>query len=209
MLQINLYSILYISFRLAPFILVSFFSISSILNQDYKGLIYLCGLLLTSFIAIITGYTFKNYLNAINYDQSDVYQNITKTCNLLTLSESGPISNIPLSLIVFSYTFAYLGTIIVKYNLINQNIPLFIIFSLLIATDLYWNVSNDCFKPLSLLASLIVGTGCGIGWAYFVDWTKVTKLQYYNGLSNKEFCSIPSKQTFKCKTRVINKSIND
>ena len=202
MLQINLYSILYISFRLAPFILVSFFSISSILNQDYKGLIYLCGLLLTSFIAIITGYTFKNYLNAINYEQSDIYENVTKTCNLLTLSESGPISNIPLSLIVFSYT------IIVKYNLINQNIPLFIIFSLLIATDLYWNVSNDCFKPLSLLASLIVGTCCGIGWAYFIDWTKVTKLQYYNGLSNKEFCSIPSKQTFKCKTRVISKSNN-
>lgn len=206
MLQINLYSILYISFRLAPFILVSFFSISSILNQDYKGFIYLTGLLLTSVCAIIIGYTFKNYLNATNYDESDIYENITKTCHLLTLTDNGPISNVPLSLIVFCYTFAYLGTIIVKYNLINQNIPVFIIFSLLISADIYWNILNGCFKPLSLLASVVIGTGCGIAWAYFIDSMKVTKLQYFNGLSNKEFCSVPSKQTFKC--RVASKTPN-
>lgn len=208
MLQINLYSILYISFRLAPFILVSFFSISSILNQDYKGFIYLIGLLITSFIAILIGYTFKNYLNAINYSQSDIYENVTKTCHLLTLSDNGPISNIPLSLIVFSYTFAYLGTIILKYKLVNQNIPVFIIFSLLIGADFYWNISNSCFKPLSLLTSLLIGTGCGIAWAYFIDSLKVTKLQYFNGLSNKEFCSVPAKQTFKCKTRNIGLTSN-
>jgi hypothetical protein len=202
MIQINLYSILYISFRLAPFILVSFFSISSILNQDFKGLIYLCGLLLTSFLAIVTGNTLKNYLNAIDYPEDDLYNNVTKTCHLLTLSDNGPISNIPLSLIVFSYTFAYLGTIIFKYNLVNQNIPVFIIFSALILADGYWILSNDCFKPLSLFAALCIGVGSGIAWAYFIDSLKVTKLQYFNGLSNKEFCSVPSKQTFKCKASV-------
>lgn len=204
MLQINIYSILYISFRLAPFILVSFFSLSSLLNQDFKGLIYLCGLLITSFIAIIFGSTFKQYVNSRDYEKDDIYENVTKTCNLLTLSESGPISNIPLSLIVFSYTFAYLGTIIIKYKLIKQNIPVFVIFSLLIVSDIFWITSNECFKPLSILASISIGVLCGIAWAYFIDSTKVTKLQYYNGLSNKEFCSVPSKQTFKCKTPEVN-----
>lgn len=202
MLQINIYSILYISFRLAPFILVSFFSISSILNQDFKGLIYLAGLLISSFIAIISGTILSNYVDYSNDQEDDIYQNVTKTCNLLTLSDSGPISKIPLSLIVFAYTFAYLGTIIVKYKLVNQNIPVFIIFTALILADGWWIISNGCFKPLSLLVALFIGTGCGIGWAYFIDSTKVTNLQYYNGLSNKEFCSIPSKQKFKCKASI-------
>lgn len=200
MLQINVYSILYISFRLAPFILVSFFSISSILNQDFKGLIYLSGLLLTSFIAILIGNTASDYFDYSNDSQDDIYENVTKTCNLLTLTDSGPISKIPLSLIVFAYTFAYLGTIIIQYNLVNQNIPVFIIFSVLIIADGWWIISNGCFKPLSLLIGLFLGISCGIIWAKFIDSLKVTKLQYYNGLSNKEFCSIPSKQTFKCKT---------
>lgn len=201
-MQINIFSILYISFRLAPFILVCFFSISSIFNQDLKGLFYLCGLLIASFFAIIIGNSFKSTFETNNDSEDKLYNNVTKTCNILTLTESGPLSLIPLSLIVFLYTFAYIGTIIVKYNLVTQNIPIFIIFPLLIFADIYWIFINDCFKPAAIFVALILGTGIGIGWAFAIDRLKITKLQYFNGLSNKEFCSIPSKQTFKCKPKV-------
>lgn len=201
-MQINIFSILYISFRLAPFILVCFFSISSIFNQDFKGLIYLIGLLITSFVSIIIGNSAKDIFSPINYPEGEYYNNVTRTCHVLTLSDSGPISKIPLSLIVFCYTFFYIGTIIVKYNLVIQNIPVFIIFPLLIIFDIFWIHSNECFLVASIFASIILGVTGGIGWAYFIDSLKLTKLQYFSGLSNKEFCSVPSKQTFKCKATI-------
>ena len=55
-MDLNLINILYLFFRMAPFVIVSYFSLQSILNQDLKGLIYLIGLIVTSFVV---------YLNSI------------------------------------------------------------------------------------------------------------------------------------------------
>jgi hypothetical protein len=38
--MLNLTKIFYTAYRLFPFILVSFFTLSSLLNQDIKGIIY-------------------------------------------------------------------------------------------------------------------------------------------------------------------------
>jgi hypothetical protein len=195
--DLNIVSIFYITFRLAPFILVSFFSLSSILNQDLKGLIYLCGLLLACFVCMMIGNsmssTFEN-----GSTTADMYEETTRVCNLLTLSKSGPISNLPLSQAVFSYTFGYLMYIIIKYKLVNQNLPTLFIFPTLIASDLLWNSYNKCANPYSLFASMVIGGSIGVGWSAVIDSTKLTKLQYFNGLSNKESCSVPAKQSFKC-----------
>ena len=45
-MEANLFTIAYLFFRLSPFIIACFFSISSIFNNDMKGLIYLVGLIL-------------------------------------------------------------------------------------------------------------------------------------------------------------------
>ena len=45
-MDFNLINILYMFFRLAPFIIVSYFTLQSIFNQDLKGVIYLIGLLI-------------------------------------------------------------------------------------------------------------------------------------------------------------------
>jgi len=198
MLDLNIISILYIAYRLAPFILVSFFTISSIFNQDFKGLVYLSGLLMTCFICIIIGNTFRNFFEN-SYDQgNDIFEKTTQVCNLMTLSKHGPLSNLPLSMAVFSYTFGYLLFIIVKYNLVNQNLPTIIIFPLIITTDFFWSLNNKCAKPVSVIVACIVAGLAGVGWSAFIDSTKLTDLQYFNGLSNKEVCSRPAKQSFKC-----------
>ena len=49
MRELNLGSIGYLTFRLAPFILVSFFVLSSMFRQDIKGLIYVVGLIIAGF----------------------------------------------------------------------------------------------------------------------------------------------------------------
>ena len=43
-MDFNIINILYMFFRLAPFIIVSYFTLQSIFNQDLKGVIYLIGI---------------------------------------------------------------------------------------------------------------------------------------------------------------------
>lgn len=199
--DLNIVSILYIAFRLAPFILVSFFSLSSIFNQDIKGIIYLLGLLMACFLCVIIGNSASSVFENGTGNSDDMYSETTRVCNLLTLSKTGPLSNLPLSQAVFSYTFGYLIYIIVKHKLINQNIPTLVIFPILIVSDFLWNSYNSCAKPFSLLASFTIGGLVGVGWSALIDSMKLTKLQYFNGLSNKESCSVPAKQTFKCRVK--------
>lgn len=201
MKDLNIISILYISFRLAPFILVSFFSLSSIFNQDFKGLIYLSGLLITCFVTIIVSNTNASYFTNIqsNVNVDNLYEETTKVCNLLTLSKSGPISKIPLSQIVFTFTFFYLLTPIVKYRLVSQNIPTLVIFPILITSDIMWNYSNECTTAFASFVAIILGGLCGFLWSLFIESTKLSSLQYFNGISNKQTCSAPSKQVFRCK----------
>ena len=52
-MELNLINVLYMFFRLSPFIIVSYFTLQSILNQDLKGVIYLVGLIVTSFIVYL------------------------------------------------------------------------------------------------------------------------------------------------------------
>lgn len=197
-MDINIISILYIAYRLAPFIIVSFFSLSSIFNQDLKGIIYLCGLLITSACAILAGNLGKSHF-IVKYGQEDVvYNSVARVCNILTLTKTGPLSLLPLSQVVIWYTFLYLGYIIHTYNLITQNYPLLIIFFLLAIYDAYWIVQNECATPTAVVFALLGGATGGYAWAYIIDSLHMTKLQYFNGLSNSETCSVPKKQSFKC-----------
>lgn len=188
--MININFILYTAFRLAPFILVSFFSLSSLLNQDLKGIIYLAGLLIACFVSILVG-------NGI--PQHPIDDKNAMVCNVLTLTESGRLSNVPLSMTVFCYTFFYLVYIIGKYKLANQNIPTLIVFPLLIIGEYIWNVSYNCAGTYGLLAAFAIGSTIGAAWSAIIDSTKISELQYFNGISNAAVCSRPSKQIFRCK----------
>lgn len=197
MAELDITSILYISFRLAPFILVSFFSLASIINQDLKGLIYLVGLLIASSAAIIFGNTFDFAITQTS--PNTLYDDTTRTCNLLTLTKAGPLSKLPLSQVVFSYTFGYLMYIIVKYNLVSQNIPTIVIFPALIVADFFWMANNNCASVMAILLATIVGGTIGIGWSSLIDSMKLSKYQYFSGLSTKETCSLAANQSFKCR----------
>lgn len=194
--MLNMTTILYTAFRLAPFILVSFFTLSSVLNQDFKGIIYLAGLLISCFISVAVGNT-SSIISEIPTDMNE-------TCNSLTLSDSGKLSNLPLSMNVFSYTFFYLVYVIAKYDkkykLAANNIPTLILFPLLILGDAYWNMKYNCSGLKSILFSFLIGSVVGVLWAYMIDSLKIAKLQYFSGISNKEICSQPTKQLFRCKT---------
>ena len=189
-MDLNIISFTYLFLRLAPFVLVSFFALSSIFNQDFKGLVYLVGLLCACFINIAVG----NVMTFLPTMDPDARPEI---CNMISLGQSD-ISKLPLGQAVFGYTFAYLLYTILQYNFVNQNIPTLVFFPLLITFDALWNIKNSCYTVWQLLVSLVIAGLFGSFWSYLIDSTNTTSLQYFAGVNNKEVCSKPSATTFKC-----------
>jgi hypothetical protein len=192
-MELNIITVIYLFFRLAPFIIVSYFSISSIFNQDIKGIIYLAGVIIAAVLTVMIG-------NSFNSDIAGQTDGIEKqaVCDMITIGSQGSYSKYPLGVSIMTYTFIYLVYVIAKYKMEMYNLPTLILFPLLIIGDTLWNIKNGCFKPFPVLASIIIGGSVGALWALLIDSIKQPKLQYFNIGSDKTVCQRPSKQLFKC-----------
>lgn len=187
-MELNIVTFGYLFLRLAPFILVCFFSLASIFNQDYKGLVYLIGLIFACFGTAMVG-------KMINLPTPPSNPEI---CNMITIGQSQNVSALPLGQAVFSYTFVYLLYAIIKNNYVKANIPTLVFFPLLIVADFVWNIRNSCNSFFQLLSSLILGGLFGLIWAAIISSTKASNLQYFSIVNQKEVCSKPSSNTFRC-----------
>ena len=197
-MELNLVTLFYLFFRLAPFIIVCFFSLQSVFNQDFKGIIYLVGLIFACFFTVIVG-SFPGF-NVLSFEYGEELPASSKlVCQVLELSNGQPLSNIPLGQTVLGYTFIYLVYVIVKYKLVMQNIPTLVIFPALIVGDMIWNSMNQCSNIALLFLSLILGGGIGALWAYVIDASGMVNLQIFNGISSQSVCSRPSKQVLRCR----------
>jgi hypothetical protein len=205
MLELNLNNIVYLMFRLLPIILPSFFILSSIFSQDIKGLIYLAGLLIACFITMLFGNAVFDFFPNLAYTFDSIATDSIK-CNLISLNGVKGISKVPLSQAVYSYTLWYLIYIIgahnnfKKNNLWVQNIPTIIFLGIIIIADIIWNFTNQCSSFAGIVISFLVAGSFGALWAWMIDSSGAVQLQYFNGLSNRTYCSRPSTQLFKCST---------
>ena len=190
-MDLNIISITYLFLRLAPFVLVCFFSLSSLLNQDFKGLIYLAGLIFACFNTLIFG-------NILTFIPKYSPEQRPEICNMISFNQHGEISKLPIGQTVFGFTFFYLLFPMIKNKYIKQNIPSLVFFPSLILFDIVWNIQNTCYTVWQLFASLILGGAFGTLWAYLIGKTNNPSLQYLVGSTNNEVCNKPSKQTFKC-----------
>jgi hypothetical protein len=192
-------------FRLLPIILPSFFILSSIFSQDIKGLIYLAGLLIACFITMLFGNAVFDFFPNLAYTFDSIATDSIK-CNLISLNGVKGISKVPLSQAVYSYTLWYLIYIIgahnnfKKNNLWVQNIPTIIFLGIIIIADIIWNFTNQCSSFAGIVISFLVAGSFGALWAWMIDSSGAVQLQYFNGLSNRTYCSRPSTQLFKCST---------
>jgi hypothetical protein len=194
-MDLNIINLIYLFFRLAPFIIVSYFALQSIFNQDFKGLIYLVGLLMASVTTIVVGNVIpKQDVPALNQAK----------CNMLTLGANEPLSRLPLSQTVFGYTLAYLSYFIGVNNLQSQNIATFVIFPVIVIADFLWSTSNSCASPEYLLTALIIGGVIGVLWAMIIDSTKIADFTYFSGINNKDVCTKPTRSMYRC--RSVNKN---
>ena len=190
-MELNLNSILYLFFRLAPFIIVCLFTLGSIINSEIKGFVYLVGLIFACVVSVMT----------VTSMGESAESNKAPVCSSFTIN--GIISDqTPISLVIYAFTFFYLVFPIGKYNLAIDNIAVLIFFPILILAEGYWNISKNCFPVSNSMIAVIVGGGLGVAWSAIIDATKLRGLQYYSVGSNRERCSRPTNQRFVCRNYV-------
>lgn len=194
-MELDFISIGYLFLRLAPFILVCFFSLSSIFNQDLRGVVYIIGLIFTCIIISLVGNPLKQW-----FVTDDILTSRTGMCNLVTIGNTDSFSTFPLSQITYGYSMAYLGYFMQlnKHNSFAQNIPAIVFFCLLTLFDLVWNKKYGCFTVIQCFFGFALAFAIGIGWAAIIRSTKTPELSYIAELNTSESCSRPARQTFKC-----------
>lgn len=230
-MELNISTFMYLFIRLLPFILVCFFSISSIFSNDVKGIVYLCGLLLTVGIgfmvsALIGMFTQKSKeMNESTNDiTSDEESNNKKEliCKILSLGFSS--LTIPIGELITSFTFIYLlATMILTStddsNVVSNNIPTIVFFSILMIIQLvfsnkflsnYFNLGNIICHPTEYSAlSLTIGGLIGWLWAFTIISTETEELHYYNTYDNNEKCKATTSGNYKCKVYKDGQPITD
>jgi len=244
---LNIIELPYLIFRLAPIIIVSFFVLESLLSLDLRGILYLCGLILTCIISVFIsgGLSLLNLQSngteevvrlaqenkeKENEEKEDVLRprRQNNRCKTITLGENGEYYSklIPLNIVVYTFTFFYLLIFVLNSANIKsttvgilspkdltkkkideallQNVPLLVIFPLLIIVEIYWIIINYCLNNdlglvFCLLAVILGGAG-GVGWAVAITALGVPTLQYITS-GNSNICSRPSRTTFRCKPK--------
>lgn len=209
---VNFTKMVYFILRLAPFIIVCFFVLESVFNQEIKGVFYLGGVLVSCMIITILGNTLSSEMldasegslsNSFesNRASTDPVPNHLRSAVLCSLVSLGPISKLPLSQTILSFTFFYLVYIIGTNNLADNNIPTLVIFPILILSDIVWNYTNLCFTAPAIIISFIVSGGLGVLYAYILEVSDVN-MQYFIGVSDKSTCTRSRKNVFKCKAQI-------
>jgi len=199
-MELNLITFGYLFFRLAPFILTCFFTLSSLFNQDFKGVVLLIGLLIACFIGSVVGrlVNFKSPPEAVN----------NEFCNMISLGHVTNISQLPLGQVIISYIFIYLVMFISLNKVALQNIATLVFFPLLIILDALWNVNKSCFTIQQILFAIFVGVAVGSLWGWIIFKYGSPKIQYYIGFTDKQVCGKPQRNTFKCNVYKNGKLLN-
>lgn len=198
-MEISFFTITYLFLRLAPFILVCFFAFASFFNQDFKGIVFLIGLIITGFFTML----FEN-MGILTRFKSKEQPNAS--CNAFKFSLMGfdTDDTLPKGQNIIGYTFGYLFTIIYQNKIYLSNLPTLIFFPILIIFDYIWNIENFCYSWQYLIVSLILGLCFGSAWAWLIKKTKNDDLLYFNFVNgNDSTCSRPSQQSFKCQMKPI------
>ena len=190
-MEINFQNIGLLFFRLAPFIIVCFFTLGSLLNQDLRGFIYLVGLIVSFAIDFL--------LSGVSlYLEKDPLLNTAGVEHCLKYSFMGTRIENVLGLNALAYTFGYLFWSMYRQKYIQYNIATIVLLPALIIAHIISTLM--CSGRVAGVAfSLVIGVGMGILWAYMLQRSKRRDLLYFfGGQSSKEICSAPSKQHFRC-----------
>lgn len=187
-MDINFTKVLYLFFRLSPFIIVTYFTLMSIFNQDIRGLIYLSGLIFTCIIILGVA--------KISGMEPPVHGNIS--CRISSLGLDSPFSPLPLGIATLFYTFSYIMAIVIDNKIVNKNIQTIIVFIVLILVEAGFQITNKCSDPIKIALAGIVSILCGLLWWAIISSTG-TNLLLFVGIDQKEICDRPIRSKYRCR----------
>ncbi|NBR16081.1 MAG: hypothetical protein EBU01_16115 [Crocinitomicaceae bacterium] len=181
--------------QILPFVMVSFFGISSVINQDVRAFGFISGLLISlSCISLVSKLAnISNLVDATNMN----------LCYSFSLLGNQYLSNIPLNSASLTYTFGYLLYPLITYGLVKSNIFTIVLFSLLCFGDLVYSlIVLKCTSPLGIFLASFLGLCCGLLWGLGVDTTN-NSLLYFTGIQQKNTCKYIKNQTYQCRLAKI------
>jgi uncharacterized BrkB/YihY/UPF0761 family membrane protein len=160
---------------------------SSLFNQNLKGLVYLAGVLIASLLNIL----FMNMIGS-GRDENEAF-----SCSIFDIPHMSQYNSPYPSSLIIAFTVAYL-VLPMKYN--NQmNYAALGFLLCLLGVDILTKVQNKCTTYAGSILGGLVGFLLGTIWYIFFHGAGFDSLLYFDELrSDNVICSRPTKQTFKC-----------
>jgi hypothetical protein len=186
-IQLTVSNVLQFFSFISPSLLVFFLFMSSLFNQNLKGLVYLAGILIASLINIL----FMNLIGS-GKDENEAF-----SCSIFDIPHVSQYNSPYPSSLIIAFTVAYL-VLPMKYN--NQlNYAVLGFLLLLLGIDILTKVQNKCTTYAGAILGGLIGFLLGSIWYIFFHGAGFDSLLYFDELrSDNVVCSRPSKQTFKC-----------
>lgn len=180
----NTFEFMMMIYKILPFILVSYFIISSLLGNDFSGFLVFLGILMSSFVTgAISEIPQIRTLIASELGTGDELKNKINKYKILKFSENDKVSPlVPLGTNTFCFILGYFIMVIsmTTGNAFASNWLLLTVLSIIIAFDIYINYS---YIGIFISIPVILGLVMGILWAIII------------GTSNH---MVPKKQTSTC-----------
>ena len=178
---------------IGPYITIGCFLLLTIINMNIKGVIYFIGIVLLLFVSNIV----NNLLPSIKRKDGTIHdQSSLALCQAFGFSIMH--GSLPFGILVYSYTFIYLFIPMIQTTIMNY--PLLMTLLLLLGTDMIIQLDTHCFKKSTLIMGLVTGIIVSVGWVFIVAALAPDALYSLSDYaSDKQVCSMPSEQNFKCK----------
>lgn len=174
---------------IGPFFVMALFVVLSIFNSDFKGFIYLFGVIIMSlFIKLL-----KVSDSIPDIDIQPTYEN--NFCTLFGMNEQSIPS---FNSAIYIFTLVYLCLPMFSKSIFN--LPIIIFFLLMYALDAMTRNNIGCTNLSGILIGTFVGFTWGIIYYYILQSSDDTKkfLYYSDFESNKVACLRPKNQKFRC-----------
>jgi hypothetical protein len=172
----------------SPLIIASIFTSLSFIFQNFKGILYLALLLINLFLRTL-------YINFVTEKPIGPTQN-PNICK--SLSTSSLDNGAGFNMFVYAFTAGYVFLPMFLNNSIN--FLLLVSFMVYASIDMIWKYSQSCIVdaysvPLNLIIGLFIGCAC----VFIVSTASSQSMLFFNEYSSdKEMCSMTTKQKFKC-----------
>jgi len=163
---------------------------SSLFNQNLKGLVFISGVLICSVLNIM----FMNLIGSAR-DENESF-----SCSLFDIPGVSQFNSPYPSTLIIAFTIAYL-VLPMKYN--NQmNYAVLAFLLIILGIDFITKVQNKCTTYAGSALGGLVGFLFGALWYILFHAMGFDSLLYFDELrSDNVMCSRPTKQTFRCEVK--------